>query len=140
MNSIKKFSLHFVFTMLLLSSCQNNDALYLKELKTQNKFLEEQYGQAKLALEAKTQSHPMAKPYNDVFIKQSEVFENVLDSFQLFSKTDLEKRYASFIKQHNVFFKNVQKEPITKLLPDDAKLVLINNDTLPLYSNELLYH
>lgn len=135
MNSIKLHCLSFFVAMLLLCSCQNNDGIYLKELQVQNNFLEEQYKQAKDALENKTLSHPMAKPYNDAFVKQSLILENMLDSLFFFNENDLNKRFKDFAKQQNLFFNEVQKEPVTKLLSDDAKLVLINNDTIPAFSN-----
>lgn len=130
-----QFQFFFIILLQLLSSCKNNDELYLKELKQQNKFLEEQYENAKLALEAKTQSHPDAKVYNDVFEKQSAILENLIDSLKLFNEKELQSRFQLFVKQHNIFFNEVQKEPATKLLLDDAKLVLITNDTVPTFSN-----
>ncbi len=124
----KKYSL-LIVTLFALNSCQNNDAIFLKELKQQNVFLEEQMIQANNLLSIKAMVAPWPKKYMTMFFKQDSVMKNFINSLKKTDQHHVDINYDVFIKQSNQFFDSVNKSGVKFIISDIPELEL-KKDTL----------
>ncbi len=130
------FTNYILLATLFFCSCRNNDSIILKEIKQQNKFLEEQLSFSKASMKAKSNGNPAQVPYYKLFVKQDSVMRLFLKS--IVNCRDDEKiitDYTSFIKQSNIYFNTAQNGANTKVLPDDLFLTQLTFDSLLLRSN-----
>lgn len=127
--------IYSLFAILFFYGCQNNDDVYLKELKKQNQFLEEQYIFAKNVIGVKTNVSSAIIPYYRTFMKQDSIMNLFIKSLSKDSKENINSVYSSFINQSNLCFKNAQQNIQTKILQDDIPLTQLKNDSLLLLIN-----
>ena len=129
-----KKNIHIIFILfatLFFYSCQNNDDVFLKELKKQNAFLEEQYEQSVKLIEMQGSAYTSAKVYKDMFLKQHSKMKLFLKTLNTVVKKDVETEYESFKTNSDNYFKESQKSNTTKFLLYDQELLYFKNDTIP---------
>jgi hypothetical protein len=128
-----KKNIHIIYSLfaaLIFYSCQNNDDVFLKELKQQNSFLEEQLSLSKTVLWAKASSNRSALPYCDLFMKQDSITRLFFKTLNTANKNNIDAEYASFKNKSDNYFKESQRSNTTKILLDDQPLLYFKNDTI----------
>lgn len=128
-----KKDIHIFFVLLatlFFVSCQNNDAVFLKELKQQNAFLEEQLSLSKTILWAKASGNQSALPYCELFMKQDSITRLFFKTLNTINKNNVDAEYASFKNKSDNYFKESQLSNTTKILLDDQPLLYFKNDTI----------
>lgn len=128
-SKLKKFSL-LLAALFSLNSCHNNDAIFLKELKQQNVFLEEQLTQLKNLFKQKADVSAATKAYADVYFKQDSLTSLFLTQLEKINETDIDKKYANYIEKLNSHFTKSCKVPATKVLREDEQYLFLKNDSL----------
>lgn len=122
--------IYILFATLFFYSCQDNDDVFLKALKQENSFLEEQLSFSKTALKAKADGNQSLLPYYSLFMKQDSVMRLFLKTKVKDNKEIVLKNYCAFIDQSNNFFNNAQNELSTKVFPDDLLYTQLKFDSL----------
>lgn len=115
---------------LFFFSCQNNDAVFLKELKQQNVFLEEQLVQLKNVIKQKADVSAATKAYANVYFKQDSLTALFLIQLEKLNETDIDKKYTNYIEKLNIHFSNSFKTPATKVFREDEQSIFLKKDSL----------
>jgi hypothetical protein len=127
----KTASIFFIpIFVIAFCSCQNNDAVILKELKQQNAFLEEQLVQAKDIFKQKADVSAATKAYANVYFKQDSLTALFLIQLEKLNETDIDKKYTNYIEKLNIHFSNSFKTPATKVFREDEQSLFLKNDSL----------
>lgn len=133
----KKYSL-LIATLFALNSCQNNDAILLKELKQQNEFLEKERNQLKELISVKVCSNPFIKTYAKLFSIQDSSTNQFLEKLNIFSKDNVNSSFIVYIKKYNSFIDSASKESNTKFFPADRPLLNFKYDSITETTNLIL--
>lgn len=127
----KSLNINLSFIILFsLTSCHNNDEIFLKELKQQNSFLEKNLLQTKELMRAKSFGNPYIVPYMNLFLIQDTLTKKYLNSLMISSKEMIKDSFLLYGKKYNLFIDSVSNERNTKFFPSDIPLLKIKTDSL----------
>lgn len=120
----------FGFFILFSFACNhNNDELFLKELKQQNNFLQEQYDLCKNKLFVLSGYSAASRPYVHLFAKRDTSLMLFFKSLNVLDDKKLDSAFMAYKTESNEYFLAAQKNVATKFLPLDAKLLMFKNDS-----------
>lgn len=110
----------------MISSCNNNNDLFLKELKKQNVFLKAQYERSIVFYKARVNSQPGGVLYYPLLRAHDTLVRTLLSD----NEPDLCKAYKIYIHKSNHLLDSAKGSNASRFLKDDEPLLVIKDDSI----------